>query len=346
MNVLYILAAILLLGLIVALHEFGHYLAARLTGIGVSEYSIGMGPRLWGFEKSGIKYSLRAIPLGGYCAFIGEDEMIDNPRAMRNQPVWKRFITTVSGPLMNIVLAFVVMVAFYGAYGAYEAAPLVASLVEGSVAEEAGFEAGDIITCVNGVEISADAEGQSLLIDTIRDADDSTQLQFEVERNGQDVQISLTPEWNEEAQAYQIGVLLGTAHAELGFFESVRFSWIVLVQMFGMMLDGLKQLFVQKDALQQMMGPVGIVSTLSRDFAYGMEMVLNWIVVISLNLGIINLLPFPGLDGGRLLFLIVEGIRRKPISVEKEAWAHAGGLLLFVGMIIVITFFDVAKLFG
>jgi len=345
MNILYVLAAIVILGVIVAVHEFGHYLAGRLTGMGILEYSIGMGPKLFGFEKSGIKYSLRAIPLGGYCAFLGEDEAMADPRAMRNQKVWKRLITVAAGPLMNFVLAFVVAVAFYSAYGAYEPAPVVASLVEGSAAEAAGFEPGDVITWVEGDYISMDAAGQAGLIERIREADGSTPILFDVDRGGEQVQISLTPEWNEEAGAYQIGVMLGTVPVDLGFIESVKLGGVAMVEMSGMMIDGLRQLFGSKEMLEQTMGPVGIVTTVSRDVSQGFDMVLNWVVIISLNLGIMNLLPIPGLDGGRLLFLIYEGIFRKPIPTDKEAIVHVIGLVLVLAFLAVITFKDVTRIF-
>jgi len=345
MSVVYVLAAIVMLGLIVAVHEFGHYLAGRLTGMGILEYAIGMGPKIFGFEKGGIKYSLRAIPLGGYCSFLGEDEAMDDPRAMRNQKVWKRFVTVAAGPLMNFVLAFVVIVAYYCAYGAYQSAPLVADVVAGSVAETAGFAAGDVITAVGDVQISMDASGQSLLIENIRSADDSAPVVFEVDRNGEKMQISLVPEWSEEAGAYQIGVMLGGTIVRLGLIDGIRLGGVALVEMSTMMIDGLRQLFGNKEMLEQTMGPVGIISTVSRDVSQGMDMVMNWIVIISLNLGIMNLLPVPGLDGGRLLFLTYEGIFRKPIPTDKEAIVHLIGLLLVLAFLVFITFKDVANIF-
>ena len=118
-----------------------------------------------------------------------------------------------------------------------------------------------------------------------------------------------------------------------------------MIAMTGAMLDGLRQLFTTKDAIDQTMGPVGIISTVSQQVSEGFDMALNWIVIISLNLGIMNLLPVPGLDGGRLLFMIVEGVRRKPIPTDKEAWVHAGGILLLLGLIAVITFRDIMRIF-
>lgn len=344
MTVLYVLAAILILGVIVAVHEFGHYLMGRLTGMTILEYAIGFGPKIFGFEKGGIKYSLRAIPLGGYCAFLGEDEAMDDPRAMRNQPVWKRFLTVLSGPLMNFVLAFLATVLLIWGYGSYMNAPVVHSLVEDSAAQQAGLQAGDIITAVDGVAISMDSEGQALLISTIQQMDGGQEITLAVERNGEELEIVLVPQYNEESGVYQIGVMLGTVQVKYSLWESLRLSGGVMVGLTAAMLEGLKALFTTKEALDQTMGPVGIISTVSEQVSQGFDYVLNWIIIISMNLGIMNLLPIPGLDGGRLLFLLVEGIRRKPIPTEKEAWVHAIGVLLVFGLIIVITYRDIVRL--
>ena len=346
MTILYVAAAVVILGLIVAVHEFGHYLVGRLTGMGILEYAIGFGPKIFGVEKGGIKYSLRLIPLGGYCAFLGEDEVSEDPRAMRNQAVWKRFLTVAAGPVMNFVLAFVATVALIWGYGAYQSAPIVHSLVENSAAQEAGLMPGDIITALDGTELSMDAQGQAQLIAMIQNSDGATGFTVDVDRNGERLQFVIVPQFSEEAGVYQVGVMLGTAPVRFGFFESVSMSGRTMVTMTGAMLDGLKQLFTSKDAIDQTMGPVGIISTVSQQVSEGFDMALNWIVIISLNLGIMNLLPVPGLDGGRLLFLIVEGIRRKPIPTEKEAWVHAGGILLLLGLIIVITFKDIFRIFA
>lgn len=346
MTILYVAAAIVILGLIVAVHEFGHYLVGRLTGMGILEYAIGFGPKIFGFEKGGIKYSLRLIPLGGYCAFLGEDEVSDDPRAMRNQAVWKRFLTVAAGPVMNFVLAFVATVALIWGYGAYQSAPIVHSLVEGSAAQEAGLLPGDIVTALDGVEISMDALGQAQLISMIQESDGTTSFAVDVDRNGEAMQFVIVPQFNEEAGVYQVGVMLGTVPIRFGFIESVAMSGRAMVTMTGAMLDGLRQMFTTKNAIDQTMGPVGIITTVSQQVREGFDVALNWIVIISLNLGIMNLLPVPGLDGGRLLFLIVEGIRRKPIPTEKEAWVHAGGILLLLGLIVVITFKDIFRIFA
>ena len=190
-----------------------------------------------------------------------------------------------------------------------------------------------------------DAQGQALLIGTIQKTEAGAEIALDVDRNGEKLQFLIVPEFNEEDGVLQVGVMLGSVPLRFGFFESVALSGRTMVAMTGAMLDGLKQLFTTKEAIDQTMGPVGIISTVSQQVSEGFDMALNWIVIISLNLGIMNLLPVPGLDGGRLLFLIVEGVRRKPIPTDKEAWVHAGGILLLLGLVAVITFRDIARIF-
>jgi len=340
-NFLYIIVAVLLLCLLIVVHELGHFIAGRLCGIGVIEFSVGFGPKLLGWRRKDTDYSIRAIPLGGYCKFVGEDDESSAPDAMNNMPVWKRFLTVAAGPAMNVLFAYLAAVLmlcmFYGTIS-----PSVDTVVDGSPAQQAQLMPGDVITAANGSEIAFDAEGTNALREIIQ-ASDSVQLT--VDRGGETIELALTPEWNEEAGAYQIGVMLGTVPVRLSFGEAVRYSGFMMAEMSTAMVDVLRQLFTNKEVLESTMGPVGIITTVSRDVSQGMHMVINWIVVISLNLGIMNLLPVPGLDGGRLLFLIVEGVRRKPIPVEKEAWVHAAGLILLLCFVAFITFKDVARLF-
>lgn len=346
MSVLYVLAAVVLLGVIVAVHEFGHYCMGRLTGMAILEYAIGFGPKIVSFTKNGIRYSLRLIPLGGYCAFLGEDaDVADDPRAMRKQPVWKRFLTVLSGPLFNFILAFLATILLIWGFGMYENTPVVHALVEGSAAEQAGLAPGDSVTSINGLAISQDAKGQALLIDTIRSLAGEEEVPLTVLRGEETLSLSVTPQWNAEENVWQIGVLLGTVHVRYSFLTSVRLSGGVLMGLLAAMIESLKLLFTTKEAFEQTMGPVGIISTVSSQVSQGFDYVLNWVIIISANLGIMNLLPIPGLDGGRLLFLLVEGVRRKPIPAEKEAWVHAIGVILVLGLVVVITFKDILRLF-
>lgn len=345
-NILYILLAIVMLGIIVTVHEFGHYCVGRLCGIGVLEFSVGFGPRLFGWERKGIKYSLRAIPLGGYCAFLGEDERNDDPRAMNNQPVWKRFVTVLAGPAMNFVLAFAVCTAMLDGYFIGQTYPIVDQVMADMPAEAAGLLPGDRILEVNGVALTNDSEGVSRMIATIQSGDLAKPIDLVVERDGARQSFSMTavPVSDESSGAtrYQIGIVFSSR--TFTFFESLKEAGGYMVDTTAQMLDSLKNLIFKGEGLEDTAGTVGIIAVVAQQAREGMYMVLWLMFIISLNLGIMNLLPIPALDGGRLLFLIVEAIRRKPIPPEKEGMVHAAGMVLILGLFVVLTYHDIVKL--
>ncbi len=343
-NILYVLLAIVMLGIIVTVHEFGHYLVGRLCGIGIVEFSVGFGPRLLGWERKGIKYSLRAIPLGGYCAFVGEDERNDDPRAMNNQPVWKRFITVLAGPFMNFVLAFVVCAIMLNGYFVAETFPVVNQVMEGMPAEASGLQAGDRILEINGVELTNDSAGVSLMLSTMQSSDMTRPIDLVIERDGQRMNfaINAVPVEDSEGTRYQIGIVFSSR--TFTFFESIREAGSYMAETTGLMLDSLKNLIFKGEGLNDTAGTVGIIAVVAQRAREGVYEVLWLMYIISLNLGIMNLLPIPALDGGRLLFLIVEMIRRKPIPPEKEGMVHGIGMILLLGLFVVLTYHDIVKL--
>ena len=345
-NILYVLLAIVMLGIIVTIHEFGHYCVGRLCGIGIVEFSVGFGPRLLGWERKGIKYSLRAIPLGGYCAFVGEDEHNDDPHAMNNQPVWKRFITVLAGPFMNFVLAFIVCAVMLGSYFIAETFPIVDHVMADMPAEAAGLQAGDKIVEVNGVALTSDTAGVRLMLSTMQAGDLTQPIDLVIERDGarMDYAITAVPVQSEDGSdaRYQIGIVF--ASRTYNFLESIREAGSYMVETTGMMLDSLKNLIFKGEGLENTAGTVGIIAVVAQQAREGMYMVLWLMYIISLNLGIMNLLPIPALDGGRLLFLIVEAIRRKPIPPEKEGMVHAAGMVLLLGLFVVLTYHDIVRL--
>ncbi|MBQ3423920.1 MAG: site-2 protease family protein [Clostridia bacterium] len=345
-NILYVLLAIVMLGIIVTVHEFGHYCVGRLCGIGIVEFSVGFGPRLLGWERKGIQYSLRAIPLGGYCAFVGEDESNDDPRAMNNQPLWKRFLTVLAGPFMNFVLAFVVCAIMLNTYYIAETYPVVNQVVEGMPAAEAGLLPGDRILSVNGTQISNDTAGVNQMIRVIQSGDLTQSIDLTVDRGGKQLafSISAVPVQQEDGQPdrYQIGIVFSSR--TFNFVESLREAGSYMVETTGMMIDSLKNLIFKGEGLEDTAGTVGIIALVAQQAREGMYMVLWLMFIISLNLGIMNLLPIPALDGGRLLFLIVEAIRRKPIPPEKEGTVHAVGMVLLLGLFLLLTYHDIVRL--
>ena len=345
-NILYILLAIVMLGIIVTVHEFGHYCVGRLCGIGIVEFSVGFGPRLLGWERKGIQYSLRAIPLGGYCAFVGEDEQNDDPRAMNNQPVWKRFITVLAGPFMNFVLAFVVCAIMLHFYFIAETYPIVDQVMADMPAQAAGLQPGDRILSVRGTEITTDTAGVREMLSVMQSGDLTQPIDLEIERDGETLSFAITPVPVEQedgsATRYQIGIVFSSR--TYNFIESIREAGGYMVDTTAQMLESLKNLIFKGEGLEDTAGTVGIIAVVAQQAREGMYMVLWLMFIISLNLGIMNLLPIPALDGGRLLFLIVEAIRRKPIPPEKEGIVHAVGMVLIFGLFIMLTYHDIVKL--
>ena len=351
MSILYVLIAILLLGILVVAHEFGHFIAARLTGIEVMEFSVGFGPKLLGraSKKTGTAFSLRAIPLGGFCSFYGEDDVSgkskNDPRAYSKQAVWKRMLTVLMGPMMNFVLAFVVATVYILCVGVADVEPYLMDVDAGGPAYEAGLLAEDVIAEVNGVNV-LDGTIETLLAAI----DGPDELTFTVLRGGETLMIPCTPFWDEAAGQYRIGITVtsrytGASHG-VSLLTAVGQSWDSCVYAGGVILKAVGALVTRGEGFDQTSGPVGVVSIVSQEVqAYGLDAFVNLLVVISINLGIMNLLPIPGLDGSRFLFMLVEAIRRKPVPQEKEAMIHLVGMLFLFSLMIFFTFRDVANLF-
>lgn len=354
---MYIIIALLLLGILVTAHEGGHFLAARLTGIPVSEFAIGMGPKLlgWHSKKHGTQFSLRLIPVGGYCAFVGEDDAdgshMGQESAFNNQPVWKRMLTVLSGPLMNFVLAFVALVLFLWIGGIDTRTDYIDHFINVSAAGpaySAGLQDGDVIASVNGVNT---LDGTT---DTLINAIGSYQagdapLHMTILRGEDTFETDLTPFWDEEEGRYRIGITIqGYYRVEkqpctLG--EALYFSWDYCLYASGAIFDSLKGMVTTGEGLDQVSGPVGIVSMVSTQVETGgLTSFFTLLAIISINLGMMNLLPIPGLDGSRLVFFIIEAIRRKPVPPKKEALVHLIGMGLLMLLMVVLVFKDVARL--
>jgi len=348
MQILYILLAILMLGFIVTVHEFGHYLVGRLCGIGILEFSVGFGPKLLGWRRKGIDYSLRLIPLGGYCAFLGEDEDHSAPNAMNNQPVWKRFLTILAGPAMNFVLAFLFCAILLSSFIVAEHLPRIDTIYQNTPAAESSLEPGDIITAIDGMPISYDDAGVAAAKQLILDTEAGRPVQLDILRDDEALAISVVPEEVLDAATGQIQMQVGIAFdaRTYRFGEALGRSAGYMVKFTGMMLDSLKDLVFHGTGTEDMMGPVGIISFVSNEVSKDtLYTIINLIFVLSLNIGIMNLLPLPALDGGRLIFLIIEAIRRKPIPPEKEGMVHAAGMGLLLMLILFITYKDIIRLF-
>ncbi len=342
-TVWYVFLSILLLGVVVMLHELGHFAMGRLCGFGIEEFSIGFGPRIFGWRRKEIDYSLRALPIGGYVRFTGEDEDNDQANAFNNQPVWKRFLVTAAGAGMNFVLAFAAILMLYTLYGYMQIAlPEINGVEAASPAQQAGLMAGDRIISVDGVEISYDEQGYNTMYEMFSAHQDAEPIVIGIERGAEQFTVSVSKAQAEDGQ-WLMGVTLGVSQ-RVGLGTAFQASCQTFKNMSTMMIDVLRNLIFKGEGADQVSGAVGIVSQMSGYIQQGFDMVLNIMAVISMNLGIMNLLPLPALDGGRLVFLVIEGIRRKPIPRDKEGMVHFVGMMCLFILMGVLVFSDVMKL--
>ena len=340
-----IILAILVFGLIIFVHELGHFLLAKANGIRVHEFAIGMGPKLFGFEKGETKYAIRLLPIGGYCA-MGEDDMEDvSEGSFNSKSVWARMAVVVAGAIFNFVLAFIFAVIVVGFTGYDE--PVISGTVEGFPAEVAGMESGDRIVKLNqrNVHVWREITYHNML-------HPGEEVTITFERDGERQEVTITPEKDEDGN-YLMGVTSPASYTKANVLTALQYGvyevrfWIVTT------VESLKMLVTGVVGADQLSGPVGIVNvvddTYQQSKEYGAVIVivnlLNIGILISANLGVMNLLPLPALDGGRLIFLIVEAIRGKRVPPEKEGFVHGIGMVLLLALMAYVLFNDVMRLF-
>ena len=429
-----IIIALLIFSLIIVIHELGHFLLAKRNGIAVTEFSVGMGPRIASFEKNHTRYSLKILPLGGSCMMLGEDEDSEDEKAFNSKPVWARISVIAAGPIFNFILAFLLSLLIVGVVG-YDPA-VVTGVTAGGPAAEAGLQAGDrivkignssvavgrevddyfrfhplgespleivyerdgerytavlqpavveqymlgisymadqtpavieiaeeqtdyplyqaglrtgdIITAIDGTEIASGSEmsqylqanpltGQTIDITYVRDGEEST--------------VSVTPKFYQSY--YSAGFSYNLARQRTDVLGTIRYSAVEVGYWIEYTVKSLGMLFTGGVSLDDMAGPVGIVDMIGTTYEASrsdgtLYVVLNMAyltILLSANLGVVNLLPIPALDGGRLVFLFLEALRGKPIAREKEGFIHMIGLIALMALMVVVFFNDIFRLF-
>lgn len=348
MIILLIIIGILLFGFVIFFHEFGHFFTAKLCGIRVNEFAVGMGPKLIGFKRGETQYSLRLLPIGGYCAMEGEDEDSDDKRAFGNKPVWKRMIVIVAGGIMNILLGFILMFIILMQQDTF-ATPEIAGFANNSALQAVGIQEGDVISKVDGYAIYSDRDLSFAL--ALADPDS---VDIEVKRGGEKVafnNVQMQSTTNEDGKkTVSLDFYVVGEKRTLGatIYRSVTDTF----SMARMVIESLKGIITGRFSLNDIAGPVGTAQVISEAASAGLEQgfgiaVLNivmMIVLITVNLGIVNLLPIPALDGGRLLFLLFELIFRKPVPAKYEGYVHTAGFVLLIGLMVVVTFNDIVRI--
>ena len=339
-----LILALLLFSFIVFFHELGHFLLARKNGIYVEEFCIGMGPILVKKKGKETTYSIRLLPIGGAC-MMGEDEVENlDEKSFNNKSVWARISVIAAGPVFNFILAFILSVIVVSWLG-YDK-PVIKSVLENSAAEEACLKEGDVIKEINGKNIHIFRE-----ISAYNQFHPGEKMELTYERNGKEYTVSLKTRPDETGR-YLIGITQGQ-YKKANAFTALQYGFYEVKFWIDYTIESLKMLFTGVIGLDQLSGPVGIVDVVDEAYdtniQYGISSVvlafLNLSILLSANLGVMNLLPIPALDGGRLVFLFVEAIRGKRIPPEKEGLVHMAGLIALFGLMIFVMFNDLQRIF-
>lgn len=348
---MYIIIAIIIFGILIAIHEFGHFTAAKLCGVKVEEFAIGMGPALFKKQKGETVYALRILPIGGFCAMAGEDEESDDPRAFTNQGFWKKFVILCAGSFMNLVLGIVLILIMYAGAQAF-VTPTIDHFMDGCPYEGAeAMQAGDTFYSIDGQRIYLVSDVSSFLMrgDGVYD--------IVMLRDGEKVELkdfALTTktyaEYANEGPKY--GFVFG--YTEAAFGTKLEYTWNTTLEFSRLVWLGLGDLINGKVGLKDMSGPVGIVDMMNEvgqqaeSAKAAADNLLYISAFIAVNLAIMNMLPIPALDGGRVFLMIVtviiEAVSRKKLDPKYEGYIHLGGMVLLLGLMALVMYNDIAKL--
>ena len=331
-----ILIPLALISVLVLVHEFGHFIVARKNGVLVHEFSLGMGPKIYGIQKGEILYAIRAFPIGGFVRMEGEDELSDDPRAFNKKTPLQRIAVIFAGPFMNFIFAFVV----YLIITAISLVPVttIYKTMDNMPIKTAGLRPGDTIVAINGNKMNL----QEDISFEVSFVNKSKKLDLTYSRNGVEKTINIKPKYVDGS--YKLGYI--PKYRRLNIIDNVVYSFRKLLYDGKLVFVGLKYMVTGKVTLKQIAGPVGM-GKMTNDVAKssGFIGVVVFGAFLSLNLGLMNLLPIPALDGSRILFLFVELLRGKPVDQEKEAMVHFAGFVLLMIFMVVVTFSDISKFF-
>jgi regulator of sigma E protease len=333
-----IVYTIIILCVLILTHEFGHFAVAKLNGIFVEEFSLGMGPKIVQWKGKETKYSLRIFPIGGYVKMNGEDEASEEPNAFCQKSVLARMAVVFSGPAMNFIFAIIFFMVAYMYFGVPSQSTVIGEVMADKPAAAAGIETGDRISQIDGVVVSEWLEAVEMIRQNA-----GKELNLVMERDGSTYNTEVTPVLDEQVGYGILGITQSVdkvniiESVKLGCVQTYNFSKLLLVSLYQMATGQMKV---------EVAGPVGMVGMVGDYAEVGFMYLFLFAGILSINLGIINLLPFPALDGSRLLFLAIEGIRGKPIDPNKEGFMNFVGLMVLLGLMVLITYNDIIKLIG
>ena len=349
----YILAAILVFGVLIAVHELGHFMAAKACGVRVNEFSIGMGPLIWHKETEETQYCLRLFPVGGFCTMEGEEEDSDDPTALNNQGFWAKLLIFAAGAAMNFIAGLLIILILYADAQAFYV-PVVAGFADGCPLESAdGLQEGDRLLRIDGEKVYVYSD-----ISLLMGLNKTGAFDLQIERNGEVITLrDFTMERREytdqNGKAYTgYGLYFGAEEATLG--RKLSYSWNNAMDFARLVRLSLQMLVTGQAGVKDLSGPVGIVSTMTQvgeqaaTTRAAVENIAYLAALIAVNLAVMNLLPLPALDGGKIFFLVINAVSmqlfKKQIPAKYENYIHFAGLILLLALMAVITFSDVWKL--
>ena len=340
-----IILAILIFSFIVFFHELGHFLLAKKNGVDVDEFAIGMGPVLYSREYRGTRYAVRIFPIGGFCAMGEDEEATDSPGNFNNKSVWARISVIAAGPIFNFILAYVFAVILTAMIG-YDR-PVVGAVENGYPAAYAGLMEGDRIEKMGDKKIRIFRE-----VSIYNQFHQGEDVRITYSRDGEEYTVTLSPKEDEELGYARLGIT-SEGYRKAGVLKSLQYGAYSVNYWISTTLESLKMLVTGKVSVNNLTGPVGIVDVVDDTYqeskSYGNFVVLvellNIAIMLSANLGVMNLLPLPALDGGRLVFLFVEAVRRKRVPPEKEGYVHMVGIALLMALMVFVMFNDIRRVF-
>ena len=349
-----ILSFVVVLGVLIFFHEFGHFLVARLFGVGVEKFSLGFGPRLIGKKVGITDYRISAIPLGGYVKMVGEEpdaeiDPEDIPFSFTHKHVAKRMLIVAAGPVFNILLAVIIFFGIFFTSGTFVLKPSVGSVKQGSPAFAAGLEKGDLITVINESAINSWDEMAEII-----NASKGQKIKLAVRRGESTQQFSLAPEqvttkniFGEDVQRYIIGITASgeTYSKQLNLFQAFSESMIQTYRVTELMVVIIAKLITGDISTDTLGGPIMIAQMAGDSAKAGIGSLISFIALISVNLAIINLLPIPVLDGGHLLFFSIEAVKGRPVSIKVREIAQQVGLFLLILLMILVFYNDISRIF-
>lgn len=349
--VITIILFLIIFTIMVVAHELGHFLLAKANGIRVKEFFVGMGPTLFHVKKGETVYSLKLLPLGGACVFDGEDGMdLKEGEAPKEGSfpaanVWARIATVIAGPIFNFILAYMFSLIIVAACGV--TLPTIGSVTDGGAAQEAGLQAGDVITRVDGKRIHLFSEFSMYV-----GLNGGKELTVEYDRNGSRNTVTVTPIYDETDARYYIGIVSTQGAQAVKGLHLFQYSAYEVKYWVDLTFKSLGMLVTGQASIKDLGGPIAIAQTVGETyeatapsgFVTVLLNMMNLVVLLSVNLGILNLLPLPALDGGRLLFLLIEVVRGKPVPPEKEGLVHFIGMAALLVLMVVVMYNDIMRL--